>query len=181
MGLDRRLSRACGPALIIGSVLYFFFYGLPIAGGGLGDQFWMLTLSLHGFSIIAITIGLIGCHAALHLDGWQTKVWWLSTAMAFLGLTVANAFFGVAVLGVAAIAVGLRSAPIGAMLGIGGFLWIYLYVLGVRVGDQNARVATSSEEVLGLLAVGLMSLGLIGMGSLAARQVRRSGEQPEEV
>lgn len=181
MRLDGRLSRVCGPALIVGSILFFLFYGPSVGGLELGDQYWMLTLSIHGISIVALILGLIGAHAALDLDGWQSRVWWLSTAMAFLGLTIANIFFGVAVLGLAIVAISFRSLSNGAMMSVGGVLWIYLYLLGVRVGDQNARAPTGNEEALGVIAVVLMSLGLIGLGLLATRRVRRSREHPEGV
>lgn len=181
MTLDRRLSRVCGPALIVGSILFFLFYGAAVGGSGLGDEYWMLTLSIHGLSILALIVGLIGGHAALDLDGWQSRVWWMSTAMAFLGLTIANIFFGVAVLGLAIVAISIRSLPSGAILSVGGVLWTYLYLVGVRVGDQNARAMTGTEEALGVVAAGLMSLGLIGMGSLATRRVGVSRDQREEV
>ena len=181
MTLDRRLAGVCGPSLIVGSTLYFLFYGPTLGGFGLGDQYWMLTLSVHGLSILAIAVGLIGGHAALDLDGWRSRTWWLSTGMAFLGLTLANIFFALAMLGFAVIAISIRSLPTGAMLGIGGVFWTYLYLLGVRVGDEDARARTGGEEVLGLVAVSLMSLGLIGLGLLGMRHARTSREQPELV
>ena len=168
MTLDLRLMGSSGWALIAGGVLYWLFYSSEVGGFELGDDYWMLTLSIHALTIVAIVVGLVGGHSAFAVRGWASRLWWVSTAFAFLGLTVGNPLFSVAVFGLAVLAFARLHAPVVALLlAVGGGLWLYLFILGVRVGDQNAQPPTGSEELMGIAATTLMSLGLIGLGVLA--------------
>lgn len=172
MTLDRRFERFAGWGLMAGGALYWLFYGSTVGGFGLGDDYWMLTLAVHALSIVAIMLGLIGARAAFSLDGWGSTVWWVATALAFLGLTVANVFFAWAAFGLAVVAfVSLRHPGTAGLLVVGGGLWLYLYLVGVRVGDQNARPRTETEELIGLIATILLALGLIGLGWAAMRLI----------
>lgn len=175
---DRRLERFAGAGLAGGGVLYFLFYGSGVGGFGLGDDYWMLSLSIHAMSILAIMVGLVGGHAALSLDGWSSLTWWLATGLAFLGLSVANVFFGVAALCLAIIAFAWLRAPwTGVPLAVGGGLWVYLYMVGVRVGDENARPRTGTEDLIGVIATVSIGLGLIGLGLIATRTMAQRREE----
>jgi hypothetical protein len=180
--LDRRLERFAGASLAVGGVLYFLFYGSIVGGFGLGDGYWMLSLSIHALSILAIMIGLVGGHAAFSLDGWSSVTWWLATGLAFLGLSVANVFFGVAGICLAIIALAWIRVPwTGTLLAGGGGLWVYLYMVGVRVGDENARPRTETEELIGFIATIAIGLGLIGLGLAATRTMsQRLGETADQ-
>jgi hypothetical protein len=176
--LDRRLARSAGVSLAGGGVLYFLFYGFVVGGFGLGDDYWMLNLSIHALPILAIMFGLVGGHAAFSLDGWSSVTWWLATGLAFLGLSVTNIFFGVAAICRAIIAFAWTRAPwTGMLLAVGGGLWVYLYMIGVRVGDENARPIAGTEELIGVVASISIALGVIGLGLAATR---RTSQRPEE-
>jgi len=176
--LDRRLERFAGAGLAGGGVLYFVFYGSGVGGFGLGDDYWMLSLSIHALSILAIMVGLVGGHAAFSLDGWSSVTWWLATGLAFLGLSVANVFFGVAAICLAIIAIAWIRAPwTGIPLAVGGGLWVYLYMVGVRVGDENARLRTGTEDLIGVIATISIGLGMIGLGLAATRKMSQRQEE----
>ncbi|HEX5915098.1 MAG TPA: hypothetical protein VFY54_18425, partial [Rubrobacter sp.] len=70
------------------------------------------------------------------------------------------AAFGLAVVAFAS----LRKRWIAALLALGGGGWLYLYLAGVRVGDENARPITETEELIGFIATAIMALGLVGLG-----------------
>lgn len=183
MRFDRRLERFAGWGLIAGGVLYWLFYGATLAGFSLGDDFWMLGLSVHALSILAIMVGLIGGHAAFSLEGWASILWWVSTGLAFLGLSIANVFFALAACGLAVVAVvSLRRRWVAALLALGGGAWLYLYSVGVRVGDENARQATEIEELIGTVAAAIMALGLMGLGwAVSHRTTGRLSQTPDPV
>jgi hypothetical protein len=179
--LDRRLERFAGTSLAIGGVLYFLFYGSTVGGFGLGDDYWMLSLSIHALSILAIVVGLIGGHAALSLHGWSSATWWMATGLAFLGLSVANVFFGVAAICLAIVTFAWIRAPwTGTLLAGGGGLWVYLYMVGVRVGDENARPRTETEELVGVIATVAIALGMFGLGLAATRTMSQRQEETAE-
>lgn len=183
MRFDRRPERVAGLGFIAGGVLYWLFYGATLAGFSLGDDFWMLGLSMHALSILAIMVGLIGGHAAFSLEGWASILWWVSTGLAFLGLSIAIVFFAVAAFGLAVVAVvSLRRRWVAALLGLGGGAWLYLYLVGVRVGDENARPVTETEELIGTVATAILALGLMGLGwAVGHRTTGRLSQTPDPV
>ena len=179
--LDRRLERFAGASLAVGGLLYFLFYGSTVGGFGLADDYWMLGLSIHALSILAVMVGLVGGHGAFALDGWSSVTWWFATGLAFLGLSVANVFFGVAVICLAIIAfVWIRAPWTGVPLAVGGGLWVYLYMVGVRVGDENARPRTEAEELIGVVATISIALGMIGLGLAATRKISQRQETADQ-
>jgi hypothetical protein len=59
------------------------------------------------------------------------------------------------------------------LLTSGGSLWLYLFLSGLRIGDEDSRPIQGSEPATGLIAVALMGVGLIMIGRFARVTQRR--------
>jgi hypothetical protein len=167
-------SNLAGWALIGAGVFYAFFQGGAVTDLGPGDGVWFLGLAMHGVLIVLTLVGLIGLGRSWQLEGWTGTVWWASTGLAALGLTVGHVFWSLALFGLAAVVYSKGSARwVAALLAAGAGLWLYLFLVGLRVGDENGRHATSFEEGTAIVAILMMSFGLIALG-WTAQSGRRS-------
>jgi hypothetical protein len=159
------MSSLAGWALIGAGVFYALFQGGAVTDLGPSDGAWFLGLAMHGVLIVLTLVGLIGLGRSWQLEGWTGTVWWVATGLAALGLTVGHVFWSLALFGLAAVIFSKAwGSWIAALLAAGAGLWLYLFLVGVRVGDENSRDATSFEEVIAVVAILMMSIGLIGLG-----------------
>jgi hypothetical protein len=154
-----------GWALVVSGALYAVFFGLDLVSDGFGDGFWIVGLSAHAVLIVLTILGLVKARSLLRLEGWASSVWNASTVFAFLGLTVGHPMWSLALLGVAIVAfTEPGGVVVPALLTTGALGWLYLFLSGVRVGDDNGPTPTDGQIAIGVVAVTLMALGLIGLG-----------------
>jgi hypothetical protein len=151
--------------LIVGSgCVYAFFYGPQFVGLEFGAP-WSVALAVHAVLLILTVWGLVAAIRTVRPDGWPLALWWLSTLLAFMGLTVGKPFWSAALIGLAVLAlVQFRSGVVASLLAAGGALWLYLFATGVRIGDENGRPLVGEEPMIALTAVVFMAIGLIGLG-----------------
>jgi len=168
---DVRSRTVAGWALMTAGVLYATFHGSAILADA-GDDWWWLGLLVHAFLILSLMVGLIGARHRLDLEGWAGTIWTASTVLAFLGVTVGHVFWSAAMIGIAAVAlVVLNRRIVAAVMTIGAIGWLYLYITGVRVGDENGRLITATEIRTAVLALTLMAAGMVALGANVAGHV----------
>jgi hypothetical protein len=151
--------------LLVGSgCVYAFFYGPQFAGLDFGAP-WSVALAVHAVLLILTMWGLVAAIRTVGPDGWPLALWWLSTLLAFMGLTVGKPFWSAALIGLAVLAlIQVRSVVVASLLAAGAALWLYLFATGVRIGDENGRALIGEEPMIALTAVVFMAIGLIGLG-----------------
>lgn len=146
-------------ALPTAGILYALLQASAVTDIGLGDDLLRLGLAMHAVILVVAMIGLIGVGTSLRLTGWTAATWWASTALALLGLVVAHVFWSGALIGIAAVLVVRFGATLaGAAMASGGVLWLYLYLVGVRIGNDEGRAITSAETAIALCALALMAV-----------------------
>lgn len=174
MDSEDRSSPVAGWALMTAGLLYATFHGSAILAEA-GDEWWWLGLLLHGLLIVSLMVGLIGARHLLDLEGRAATIWTASTVLAFLGVTVGHVFWSAAMIGIAAVALMVLHLRIGAIvMTLGAIGWLYLYLMGVRVGDEDGRLINPAEGRAAVLALTLMSAGIIALG-MAVVQSRPGG------
>lgn len=166
-------SRIGGYSLIVGGVAYALFHAAALLELGLGRNLWVLGLALHGVTVLTIGVGLFLAGRELRLMGWESTVWNVATVVALLGVTVSHFLWSLALLGLAVVVMGRLSSPVAAgLLSAGATAWLYLYVVGVRIGDDNGPAITDGQVIIGLLALALMAAGLVVVGLRLFRQAQ---------
>lgn len=164
-GEVRSRAAVAGWALMTAGVLYATFHGSAILTNA-GDEWWWLGLLVHALLIMSVMVGLIGARHRLRLRRWEGTAWTISTVLAILGVTVGHVFWSAAMIGIAAVAlVVLNQRIVATVITLGAIGWVYLYITGVRVGDENGRLITATESRTAVLALTFMAAGIIALGA----------------
>lgn len=164
MDSEVRPRTVAGWALMTAGLLYATFHGSAILTDA-GDEWWWLGLLVHGLLILSLMVGLIGARHRLDLEGRAGTIWTASTVLAFLGVTLSHVFWSAAMIGIAAVALMvLHQRIVGTVMTLGAIGWLYLYLIGVRVGDENGRLINPAEARAAVLALTLMAAGIIALG-----------------
>lgn len=157
-------ARVPGWGFVAIGVLYATFYAPDLVG--IDETVpWVIAILIHLGLLVVTIMSLVLAFRLLEPDGWLVPVWIATIFMASLGLTVGIPFWGAALIGLAIIALqGLKARWVSLLIFLGAALWLFLFVKGVRIGDEIGRPLDSTESAIALLSLGLMSAGLIGMG-----------------
>ena len=173
-----RPRSVAGWALVMAGLLYATFHGSAILTDA-GDEWWWLGLLVHGLLILSLMVGLIGARHRLDLEGRARTTWTASTVLAFLGVTLGHVFWSVAMIGIAAVALmALHQRIVATVMTLGAIGWLYLYLIGVRVGDENGRLINPVETRAAVLALTLMAAGIIVLGCRSFRAAPEGARRP---
>ena len=176
MDSEERPRTVAGWALMMAGLLYATFHGSAILTDA-GDEWWWLGLLVHGLLILSLMVGLIGARRRLDLEGRAETIWTASTVLAFLGVTVGHLFWSAAMIGIAAVALMvLHQRIVAIVMTLGAIGWLYLYLMGVRVGDENGRLINPAEARAAVLALTLMAAGIIALGVQVVQSRPGGGE-----
>ncbi len=157
-------SRVPAWGFVAVGVLYATFY-LPDIIGVESEVLWVIGILIHLALLMVTVVSLVLAFRLLEPDGWLVPVWIATICSAFLGLTLGLPFWSAAMIGLAVIGVTEIKAPtVSLLVSLGSVLWLFLFVNGVRIGDEHGRLMDSTESAIALVSLGLMSAGLIGMG-----------------
>ncbi len=164
-------SRTGGRLLAAGGIVYFLLQwsATTIAPSWYEDSplsgFWPAALGLHALAIILIIAGMYLIGLDLHRRGEASPLWWVALGLTFLGLTVGHPLLvaGLILLGTIEFrAHGRRLVP--ALLAGGGLLWLYVFLAGAHLGDENSRPPAGLERWAALVGLISMCAGLVGLG-----------------
>ncbi|HEY6634365.1 MAG TPA: hypothetical protein VI141_02010 [Acidimicrobiia bacterium] len=167
-GRRRQLS---GLFLISGGALYMVFFAGRFVGLEIGDDLWYLNLTLHAI-IIGLLVGGLAM-AAISNEKGRTGLL-VGATLGFLGLTIGHPLWSAAMVLVAVTIYQLGLRLPAMLLGLGGLGWLWIFLAGVRIGDENGRELTGSEPAVALLSVMAMGVGLVLFGVEQTRVSRPS-------
>jgi hypothetical protein len=159
-----------GRLLIVAGVLYIVFYGLRFIPVDFPEVPWFFQLGLHGLLILMVVAGLTLVGRQFIDSGWPWSLWYVGVALAFAGLSIGHPFWSAAMLVLSVVmVVAHRQWATALLMTVGGSLWLYLFLAGLRIGDENSRPIQGAEPAIALVAVLLMAAGLIEIGRFVTR------------
>jgi hypothetical protein len=162
-----------GTLLIAAGVVYIPFYGLRFIPVDFPQVPWFFQLGLHGLLIFMVVAGLALVGRQFSDSGWPGALWYVGVALAFAGLNIGHPFWSAAMLVLSVVMVVVHKQWATALLmTVGGSLWLYLFLVGLRIGDENSRPIQGAEPAIALVAVLLMGAGLIEIGRFISRDRR---------
>ena len=155
-------------------VMNSLFQASAVTNFSPGDDAWRLGLVVHGLILLLAMVGMVGIGLSWRLEGRVAVTWWVATALTFLGLVVAHVFWALALFAIAiVVAVRFGARWAAGFTAVGGVTWLLIYLLGARVGNEDARVLTSAETAIALVSLACMGIGLAGAAWAIAREHRR--------
>ncbi len=160
-------------SLVLGSCAFLIFWGA--APTSVNDTIpWPLALAVHGMSIVLLSIGLVltARYVTQPIAGYRmTRA---GAAVAIAGLLIV---FPLIPVGLGIFAVGLVLAGrdrIGAVVATAGsVVLLATYVLGSRVGMEDAPEPSDGLRVAFQVSVLLIAVGLVIVGLGEIRRVQR--------
>jgi len=175
-GIRWATQATAGRLLIVAGVLYMPFYGARFTGVDLPEVPWLFQLGLHGLLILMGVAGLALVGRQFSDSGWPWALWYVGVALAFAGLSIGHPFWSAAMLVLSVVMVVVhRQWATALLMTAGGSLWLYLFLAGLRIGDENSREIQGAEPAIALVAVLLMGAGLIEIGRFMSRHPQVSG------
>ena len=165
--------RIGGWSLVLGSFAFLIFWGA--APTSVNDAVpWLVALALHGMSMVLLSIGLVltaRCVTQPIVGCWVTRA---GAAVAIAGLLTV---FPLIPVGFGIFAIGLVLAGrdrIGAVVATAGsVVLLATYVLGARVGMEDAPELSDGLRVAFQVSVLLIAVGLVIVGLGEIRRVQR--------
>ena len=155
----------------MGGILYIVFFAGRFVGLEIGDDLWYLNLTLHGI-LLGLLVGGLAIAAFTNEKGRTGLL--VGATLGFLGLSIGHPLWSAAMVVVAVTIYQLGLRLPATLLGLGGLGWLWIFLAGVRIGDENGRELTGSEPAVALLSVVAMGVGLILFGIEQTRVSRRS-------
>lgn len=148
-------------SLIIGSVAFGLFWGSTLVDL---QAPWMISLGMHGLSIILISFGLINRQRTADGSQFHRRLGWTAVAVTIAGLLTVVPLFatGFALVGLSLLT-WRRWLP-GAVLTLGGLVFFAAYVFGTRIGDEAASKPDAGLSVIFAVALVLIVGGLSAIG-----------------
>jgi hypothetical protein len=128
----------------------------------------MISLGVHGLSIVLISFGLINTQRARVHSPFERNLGWTGVALTVAGLVTLAPLFatGFAVVGLSFVA--SRKRLQGMALTLGSVAFFAAYVFGTHIGDEKASQPGSGLTVVFALALALIVTGLVAIGFLGA-------------
>jgi hypothetical protein len=167
-------SRIGGYALMAGGIAFASFWGSILVDLEIP---WMISLGMHGSSILLISVGLISVQHATASSPILARLGWASVALTLVGLAtvVPLLAIGLALFG-ASLLVSRRRMSGGALI-VGSLAFLAAYVLGSHIGVEGAPNPSPELGAVFGVAIVLMAAGLVITGyrrvrSAPARLVR---------
>ena len=168
-----------GWSLVLGSFAFLIFWGA--APTSVNDAIpWPVALAVHGMSMVLLSIGLVltARYVTQPIVGsWVTRA---GAAVAIAGLLTV---FPLIPVGFGIFAVGLVLAGrdrIGAVVATAGsVVLLATYVLGARVGMEDAPELSDGLRVAFQVSVLLIAVGLVIVGLGEMRRVQRTSVSRE--
>ena len=165
--------RIGGWSLLLGSLAFLIFWGA--APTSVNDAVpWLVALAVHGTSIVLLSIGLVLTARNVTqpiVGSWVTRA---GAAVAIAGLLTV---FPLIPVGFGVFAIGLVLAGrdrIGAVVATAGsVVLLATYVLGSRVGMEDAPEPSDGLRVAFQVSVLLIAVGLVIVGLGEIRRVQR--------
>ena len=157
-----------GWCLIVGGLLFALFWSKSLVDV---EVPWIAALSVHGLSIVLLTIGLITFQLGTERASPLSRLRWASVVVAIVGLWTVLPLFpmGLALLGV--ILSIRRRWVTGALLAGGSAVFLAAYVFGTHIGDESASAARG--QLVLVFAVGLVLIAA-GLAALGFRRVQEN-------
>ena len=169
-----------GLLLVLGATAFLFFWGVWSPSAINDDAPWVVGLSLHGVSIVLLSIGLILVARQVTEPVLGSRVTRAGAAVAVVGLLTV---FPLIPLGLGIFAVGLVLAgrdKIGAVVAAAGSaVLLATVVLGARVGMEDAPELSVGLRVAFQVGVFLIGVGLVIVGLDERRRVQRLSQSQE--
>ena len=162
-------SRLTGLALIVGGLLFLFFWIFPASEATSLGVPWPLALGVHGVQILTLVTGLV-LAVRLPVAGWPQYLWRVGLGIAAFGTFIGLPLFaaGVLLVGIGAVLTrGYRAA--GLPMIPGAVLWLVLFSRGAMIGNEDYPPLTESEQVLAVSGLILIVMGLVTLGTLVLR------------
>jgi hypothetical protein len=162
-------SRIGGYALMAGGIAFASFWGSIVVDLEIP---WMISLGMHGSSIILISVGLINVQHATASSQTQARLGWASVALTLVGLAtvVPLLAIGLALFG-ASLLVSRRWVSGGAMI-VGSLAFLAVYVFGSHIGDEGAPNPSPELGAVFGVALVLIAAGLVLTGYRRIRSAR---------
>lgn len=169
---NRWITVRASRAFVVGSIAFGVFWG--VAPTSVNDGLpWMVTLAVHGLSIVCLVFGL-GTFALAVVGDPRARTLLLGMVVTITGLLTA---FPLIPIGLAVVGVGLlivRRARVAAILLLGGSAGLLAaYASGARVGMEGAPPMSSVEIAWFQVSVALAAAGLIALGRRGREPARR--------
>ena len=159
-------------ALVVGALAFGIFWESTLFDIGIP---WVIALSIHGLSFVAIPFGLIQLERSAATGG--TPMGWSGVALVIVG---GFASFVLLAVGLSLLAVSLWIKPgwraVPSVLIAGSITLLLSYLLGARVGTEDAPDPSSEAAVLFGAAGFLIPIGLVLIGAKQAA-IARSREE----
>jgi hypothetical protein len=155
------VGKMTGMSLIAGAVAFGLFWGRELVEV---EPPWMLSLAVHGLSILLISLGLINMQRKTEASPAQRTVGWIAVTMTILGLLTILPLFliGLACLGI--LWVVSRNWVRGSAVTIGALVFLAAYLFGSRIGDEGARELSDALSAVFASALVLIVGGLVATG-----------------
>ncbi len=155
------LLNGVGPwFLVIGAVAFGLFWGTTPFDANIPSA---ISLGVHGISIVTIAIGLIHLQRSASTDG--SAIGWVGVALTIVGTA---ASFVLLAAGLILVAISLWLArewrDVSIVLIVGSIALLMSYLLGARVGTEDAADPSLVAGILFGGAALLISLGLLFIG-----------------
>lgn len=175
----KETARIRGGALSIGAGAFALFWDL--APTALNDELpWMVTLAIHGVSLVSLVTGLILLMRDFRVLSAGTLIARMGLIIAVVGLLTV---FPLIPVGFLLLAVGLllvRVHRVAAfILGVGSVALLLSVVAGARVGMEDAPTLSGAATAWFQVSVWLIAAGLatIGGSQLRSDPTPRHGVQ----
>ncbi len=179
---EARSSSAGGWLLASGGLAYFLFQwsATTLAPGWFEDNplsgFWPASLGLHALALSLIIGGMWLIGLGLGRRHESTGLWWAAMISTFLGLTMSHPLFSAGMVLVAVFEYRVhRRRLVPLLLVVGGLLWLYVFLAGAHLGDENSRAPVGLERWAALFGLAAMCCGLVMVG---ITYVRSSSHPP---
>ena len=155
------LNRAGPWFLVIGAVAFGLFWEAALLSDA--DIPVAIALGVHGISIVTIAIGLIHLQRSASTDG--SAIGWVGVALSIAGTA---ASFVLLAVGLILVAISLLRArewrDVSTLLIVGSIALLISYLLGARVGTEDAAEPSLVAGIFFGGATLLISLGLLLIG-----------------
>ena len=164
------LNRAGPWLLVIGAVAFALFWEAALLSDA--DIPVAISLGVHGISIVTVAMGLI--HLQLSASTDRLSVGWVGVALTIAGTA---ASFVLLAVGLILVAISLLRArewrDVSTLVIVGSIALLISYLLGARVGTEDAADPSLVAGIFFGGATLLISLGLllIGVKQLAHRRL----------
>jgi hypothetical protein len=157
----RTVHKLTGCSLIAGSIAFGLFWGSALVNL---EPPRMVSLAVHGLSILLISFGLINVQRHSDVSPILRNLGWIAVAVTVVGLWTVLPLFATGLALVGILSVSSRNLMRGTALTIGSLVFLAAYLFGTHIGEEGAREPSGTLSIIFASALVLIVGGLVATG-----------------